>query len=61
MIDLSVGAFKALTGGNLDPPGTFNIDWSVFPSSDCFVVGMGANCSGIGTSAMLTGNVNGVC
>ncbi len=26
-IDLSHGAFQALTGGNLDPPGQFNIDW----------------------------------
>ena len=25
--DLSVGAFEALTGGNLDPPGTFDITW----------------------------------
>ncbi|MCJ1462894.1 hypothetical protein MMC07_001498 [Pseudocyphellaria aurata] len=27
-LDLSHGAFQALTGGNLDPPGTFNIDWN---------------------------------
>ncbi|KAF2834717.1 hypothetical protein M501DRAFT_989482 [Patellaria atrata CBS 101060] len=26
-IDLSVGAFRALTGGNLDPPGTFQVEW----------------------------------
>jgi hypothetical protein len=26
-LDLSEGAFKALTGGHLDPPGTFNIVW----------------------------------
>ncbi|MCJ1329164.1 hypothetical protein MMC10_005842 [Thelotrema lepadinum] len=26
-LDLSTGAFKALTGGNLDPPGEFNIVW----------------------------------
>ncbi|CAD6572050.1 MAG: hypothetical protein ASARMPRED_005017 [Alectoria sarmentosa] len=26
-LDLSEGAFKALTGGNLDPPGEFNICW----------------------------------
>ncbi|KAI4146037.1 MAG: hypothetical protein LQ340_006065 [Diploschistes diacapsis] len=26
-IDLSVGAFEGLTGGNLDPPGEFNIVW----------------------------------
>lgn len=25
--DLSEGAFKGLTNGNLDPPGTFNIVW----------------------------------
>ncbi|KAL8676109.1 MAG: hypothetical protein Q9186_007342 [Xanthomendoza sp. 1 TL-2023] len=27
MIDLSHGTFQALTGGALDPPGQFNIDW----------------------------------
>ena len=27
LLDLSEGAFKALTGGNLDPPGEFNICW----------------------------------
>ena len=26
-VDLSHGAFQALTGGNLDPPGEFNINW----------------------------------
>ncbi|WPG99978.1 Hypothetical protein R9X50_00280200 [Acrodontium crateriforme] len=26
-LDLSEGAFKALTGGQLDPPGEFNIRW----------------------------------
>lgn len=26
-LDLSHGAFQALTGGNLDPPGQFNIEW----------------------------------
>ncbi|KJX97088.1 putative non-catalytic module family expansin protein [Zymoseptoria brevis] len=26
-LDLSVGAFKGLTGGALDPPGKFNIQW----------------------------------
>ncbi|PIA89365.1 hypothetical protein CB0940_07412 [Cercospora beticola] len=26
-LDLSTGAFKALTGGQLDPPGQFNIQW----------------------------------
>ncbi|KAI8624328.1 RlpA-like double-psi beta-barrel-protein domain-containing protein-containing protein [Xylariaceae sp. FL1651] len=26
-LDLSTGAFKALTGGHLDPPGEFNIVW----------------------------------
>lgn len=26
-LDLSEGAFQALTGGNLDPPGEFNICW----------------------------------
>lgn len=29
MIDLSHGAFQALTGGALDPPGQFNIEWHV--------------------------------
>ncbi|KAI4117135.1 MAG: hypothetical protein LQ338_007603 [Usnochroma carphineum] len=28
-LDLSHGAFQALTGGNLDPPGQFNIEWFV--------------------------------
>ncbi|MCJ1271477.1 hypothetical protein MMC22_011378, partial [Lobaria immixta] len=27
-LDLSHGAFQALTGGNLDPPGQFNIKWN---------------------------------
>ncbi|EMR70039.1 putative barwin-like endoglucanase protein [Eutypa lata UCREL1] len=27
-LDLSTGAFEALTGGNLDPPGQFNINWN---------------------------------
>ena len=26
-LDLSEGAFEALTGGNLDPPGEFDIVW----------------------------------
>ncbi|USW56796.1 Putative RlpA-like domain superfamily protein [Septoria linicola] len=26
-LDLSTGAFKALTGGDLDPPGQINIQW----------------------------------
>lgn len=26
-LDLSEGAFKGLTGGHLDPPGEFNIQW----------------------------------
>lgn len=28
-LDLSTGAFKALTGGQLDPPGEFNIQVSL--------------------------------
>ncbi|KAE9373228.1 hypothetical protein N431DRAFT_482319 [Stipitochalara longipes BDJ] len=28
-LDLSVGAFQALTGGPLDPPGTIGIEWAV--------------------------------
>lgn len=27
ILDLSHGAFQALTGGNLDPPGEINISW----------------------------------
>ena len=27
LLDLSEGAFEALTGGSLDPPGEFNIAW----------------------------------
>lgn len=27
-LDLSTGAFMALTGGQLDPPGEFNIQWN---------------------------------
>lgn len=26
-LDLSQGAFKALTGGKMDPPGQFIIEW----------------------------------
>ncbi|PSN59097.1 hypothetical protein BS50DRAFT_626886 [Corynespora cassiicola Philippines] len=26
-LDLSIGAFTQLSGGSLDPPGAFNIDW----------------------------------
>lgn len=28
-LDLSTGAFEALTGGQLDPPGQFSIEWSL--------------------------------
>ena len=27
VLDLSHGAFQALTGGHLDPPGEINISW----------------------------------
>lgn len=32
-LDLSEGAFEALTGGNLDPPGEFNICWNFCSTS----------------------------